>query len=160
MPKTELQGSLELLVLKILRRGPNHGFAIASNIQQASDDVLRVEAGSLYPALHRMTEAGLITAGWQLSDAGRRARGYAVTPKGRREPRGRSERLARGVDGGVENSSRNLTGGVSWGCGRGWREPSAAVAMTTTLPRSCGFTSSWTSPRGATRARRGFASAT
>jgi PadR family transcriptional regulator, regulatory protein PadR len=84
MPKTELQGSLELLVLKILRRGPNHGFAIASYIQQASDDVLRVEAGSLYPALHRMTEAGLITAGWQLSDAGRRARVYAITAKGRR----------------------------------------------------------------------------
>jgi PadR family transcriptional regulator, regulatory protein PadR len=85
MPKTELQGSLELLVLKILRRGPNHGFAIASYIQQASDDVLRVEAGSLYPALHRMTEAGLITAGWQISDAGRRARVYAITAKGRRK---------------------------------------------------------------------------
>jgi len=85
MPKTELQGALELLVLKILRRGPNHGFAIASYIQQVSDDVLRVEAGSLYPALHRMTEAGLISAGWQRSEAGRRARVYAITPKGRRK---------------------------------------------------------------------------
>ena len=84
MPKAELQGALELLVLKSLRRGPNHGFAIASYIQQASDDVLRVEAGSLYPALHRMTEAGLISAGWQLTGAGRRARVYAITAKGRR----------------------------------------------------------------------------
>src|SRR5262245_42152082 len=85
MPKTELQGSLDLLILKILRRGPNHGFAIASYIQQASDEVLRVEAGSLYPALHRMTEAGLISAAWQMSDAGRRARVYAITARGRRK---------------------------------------------------------------------------
>jgi PadR family transcriptional regulator, regulatory protein PadR len=84
MPKTDnLQGSLELLVMKILRRGPNHGFAIASYIQQTSDDVLKVEAGSLYPALHRMTEAGLIKAEWRLSDAGRRARFYSLTTKGR-----------------------------------------------------------------------------
>ena len=85
MPKTELQGSLDLLILKILRRGPNHGFAIASYIQQVSDDVLRVAAGSLYPALHRMTESGLIAAAWQVSDAGRRARVYAITAKGRRK---------------------------------------------------------------------------
>jgi PadR family transcriptional regulator, regulatory protein PadR len=84
MPKTDnLQGSLELLVMKILRRGPNHGFGIASYIQQTSDDVLRVEAGSLYPALHRMTEAGLIKAEWRLSAAGRRARFYSLTTKGR-----------------------------------------------------------------------------
>jgi PadR family transcriptional regulator len=86
MPKTDnLQGSLELLVLKILRRGPNHGFAVASYIQQMSDELLRVEAGSLYPALHRMTEAGLIKAEWRLSEAGRRARFYTLTPKGRRK---------------------------------------------------------------------------
>ena len=86
MPKTDnLQGSLELLVMKVLRRGPNHGFAISTFIEQSSDEVLRVEAGSLYPALHRMTEAGLIKAEWRLSDAGRRARVYALTPKGRRK---------------------------------------------------------------------------
>jgi PadR family transcriptional regulator, regulatory protein PadR len=84
MPKTDnLQGSLELLVMKILRRRPNHGFGIASYIQQTSDDVLKVEAGSLYPALHRMTEAGLIKAEWRFSDAGRRARFYSLTAKGR-----------------------------------------------------------------------------
>jgi transcriptional regulator len=79
-----LQGALELLVLKILRRGPNHGFGISSYIQQTSDDILRVEAGSLYPALHRMTEAGLLKASWRMSDAGRRARFYELTAKGRR----------------------------------------------------------------------------
>jgi PadR family transcriptional regulator, regulatory protein PadR len=79
-----LQGALDLLVMKILRHGPNHGFAISSYIQQTSDDIVRVEAGSLYPALHRMTEAGWLTAEWRTSDAGRRARFYALTPKGRR----------------------------------------------------------------------------
>lgn len=86
MPKPDnLQGALELLVMKILRRGANHGFAISSYIQQMSDDVLRLEAGSLYPALHRMTEAGLLKAEWRVSEAGRRARFYALTAKGRRK---------------------------------------------------------------------------
>jgi PadR family transcriptional regulator PadR len=85
MAKTDnLQGALELLVLKILRSGTQHGFAIATYIQQTSDDVLRVEAGSLYPALHRMTEAGLLKAEWRMSEAGRRARFYSLTAKGRR----------------------------------------------------------------------------
>lgn len=85
MPKTDnLQGALELLVMKILRRGPQHGFAISTYIQQTSEDVLRLEAGSLYPALHRMTEAGLLRAEWRMSDAGRRARFYVLTVKGRR----------------------------------------------------------------------------
>jgi len=86
MPKTDnLQGALEILVLKILRRGANHGFAISSHIQQVSEDILRVEAGSLYPALHRMTEAGLLKAQWRQSEAGRRARFYELTAKGRRK---------------------------------------------------------------------------
>ncbi len=77
-----LQGALELLVLKILRRGANHGFAISSYIQLVSEEILRLEAGSLYPALHRMTEAGLLKAEWRMSEAGRRAR---FTAKGRRK---------------------------------------------------------------------------
>src|SRR5215475_11746190 len=86
MPKPDkLQGALEILILKSLRRGPNHGFAISSYIQLASDEVLRVEAGSLYPALHRMTEAGFLKAGWRVSEAGRRARFYELTAKGRRQ---------------------------------------------------------------------------
>lgn len=86
MSKTDnLQGALELLVMKILRRGANHGFAISSYVQTMSDEVLRVEAGSLYPALHRMTEAGLLKAEWRMSEAGRRARFYELTVKGRRK---------------------------------------------------------------------------
>jgi transcriptional regulator len=86
MAKTDnLQGALELLVLKVLRRGPNHGFAISSHIQQMSDEVLKVEAGSLYPALHRMTEAGLLKSEWRMSQVGRRARFYELTAKGRRK---------------------------------------------------------------------------
>ena len=86
MPKADnLQGALELLVMKILRRGPNHGFAITAYIQETSDEVLRLEAGSLYPALHRMTEAGLLTAEWRISEAGRRARFYELTAKGRKQ---------------------------------------------------------------------------
>ncbi len=79
-----LQGALELLILKVLRRGPNHGFAIATLIEQASDEVLRVEEGSLYPALHRLTESGLLKAEWKTTDAARRARVYSLTPRGRR----------------------------------------------------------------------------
>jgi len=86
MPRADnLQGALELLVLKVLRRGANHGFAISSYIQQMSDEILRVEAGSLYPALHRMTEGGLLKAEWRMSEAGRRARFYDLTAKGRRK---------------------------------------------------------------------------
>ena len=66
MPKPDnLQGALELLTLKILRSGPKHGYAISASIEQMSDEVLRVEAGSLYPALHRMTEAGLLKSEWR-----------------------------------------------------------------------------------------------
>ena len=86
MPKPDnLQGALELLILKVLRRGPSHGYAIASAIQQMSDDVLRVEAGSLYPAVHRMTEAGLLKSERRRSEIGRRARLYELTAKGRRK---------------------------------------------------------------------------
>jgi transcriptional regulator len=85
MPKADhLQGSLEILILKVLRRGPNSGYVIASQIEQASDEVLRVEEGSLYPALHRMTENDLLKAEWRMSDSGRRARFYELTAKGRK----------------------------------------------------------------------------
>jgi len=85
MAKTDsLQGSLDLLVLKILsRRHPLHGYAIMSAIQEISGDVLRVEEGSIYPALHRMEEAGWIQAEWITKPTGRRARIYQLTPDGR-----------------------------------------------------------------------------
>ena len=80
-----LHGALELLILKVLRLGPAHGYAIATAIQQMSDDVLRVETGSMYPALHRMSEAGLLKAEWTRSEVGRRARLYTLTMIGRRQ---------------------------------------------------------------------------
>jgi PadR family transcriptional regulator PadR len=80
-----LQGALPLLVLKILvRRGPLHGYAITTQIESMSD-VLRVEEGSLYPALHRMEEAGWVKAQWVVTDNKRRARLYEVTVSGRRQ---------------------------------------------------------------------------
>jgi len=86
MPKPDnLQGALEILVLKVLHGGTMHGYGIAASIQQMSDEVLRVEAGSLYPALHRMTEAGLLKSAWRKSEVGRRARFYELTSRGRRK---------------------------------------------------------------------------
>ena len=81
-----LQGALPLLVLKILaRRGPLHGYAITTRIESMSEDVLRVMEGSLYPALHRMEEAGWIKARWARTLAKRRARIYEITPAGRKQ---------------------------------------------------------------------------
>lgn len=80
-----LQGSLDLLVLKVLsRRAPLHGYAVMTAIEEISDAVLRVEEGSLYPALHRMEEAGVIRAEWITKANGRRARVYELTPRGRK----------------------------------------------------------------------------
>ncbi len=81
-----LQGSLDLLVLKILSRRPRlHGYAIMSAIQDRSGEVLRAEEGSLYPALHRMEEAGWIRATWVTKEGGRRAREYQLTAGGRKQ---------------------------------------------------------------------------
>ncbi len=87
MGKTDsLQGSLDLLVLKILSRRPRtHGYAIMSAIKDMSADVLRPEEGSLYPALHRMEEAGWIRAEWITKDTGRRARLYELTATGKKQ---------------------------------------------------------------------------
>jgi transcriptional regulator len=87
MPKPDsLQGSLDLLVLKILsRRSPLHGYAMMTAIQQISEAVLRVEEGSLYPALHRMEEAGWVRAKWVTKDSGRRARLYELTAAGQKQ---------------------------------------------------------------------------
>ncbi|HKE21787.1 MAG TPA: PadR family transcriptional regulator [Bryobacteraceae bacterium] len=87
MKRTDaLQGSLPMLVLKILnRRGPLHGYGITSHIEKISDDVLRVEEGSLYPALHRMEEGGWIKAKWVTTENNRRARVYEITAAGRKQ---------------------------------------------------------------------------
>src|SRR5262249_1161619 len=81
-----LQGTLALLVLKTLdARGSMHGYAITARIQQASDDLLRVEEGSLYPALHRMEQDGWLRASWGVTEKNRQARFYAITAAGRRQ---------------------------------------------------------------------------
>jgi transcriptional regulator len=87
MPRTDsLQGALDLLVLKILSRRPQlHGYAIMIAIQEISDEVLRIEEGSLYPALHRMEEAGWIRAKWVMKENGRRARNYELAPEGKKQ---------------------------------------------------------------------------
>jgi PadR family transcriptional regulator PadR len=78
-----LQGTLELLVLKTLTHRPMHGWGITLHIQQVSRDVLRVEEGSLYPALHRMEQQGWIRSEWKISENNRRARYYSLTRSGR-----------------------------------------------------------------------------
>ena len=88
-----LQGALPLLVLKVLvRRGPMHGYAMTTQIEGMSGDVLRVMEGSLYPALHRMEDAGWIKARWAKTEHGRRARVYDVTAAGRRQLEAEEER--------------------------------------------------------------------
>jgi transcriptional regulator len=81
-----LQGTLDLLILKILNRGgPLHGYAIAQRIHLVTDDSLRIEEGSLYPALQRMTTGKWLRAQWRTTDTGRKARFYTITAAGRRQ---------------------------------------------------------------------------
>src|SRR5438067_10151050 len=79
------QGTLDLLILKVVALGPVHGYAIAQRLQQVSRDVVQVPQGSLYPALHRLENRGLLTADWKLSDTGRESKFYRLTRKGRSE---------------------------------------------------------------------------
>lgn len=95
-----LQGTLDLLVLRTLRLGPAHGHAIAKAIERGSDDVLQVEQGSLYPALHRLIKRGWISFREGTSENNRRAKFYYLTPRGRRQldvETGRWDRLARAI---------------------------------------------------------------
>ena len=87
MPKPSdlLQGTLDLLILKSLKREPLHGWGIAKRIQALSDEVLSVQQGSLYPALHRLEQQGWIDADWKDTELGRSAKFYALTPDGRKQ---------------------------------------------------------------------------
>jgi PadR family transcriptional regulator, regulatory protein PadR len=80
-----LQGTLDVLILRTLLAEPRHGHAIAKHIQRTSEELLQVETGSLYPALHRLEAKGWIAASWDLSDKGKRARYYRLTPRGRKQ---------------------------------------------------------------------------
>ena len=79
-----LQGTLDLLILRTLVFGPSHGHAIAKHIRAVSEDVLQIETGSLYPALHRLEAQGWVAASWEISDKGKRAKYYTLTRTGRK----------------------------------------------------------------------------
>jgi PadR family transcriptional regulator PadR len=86
MAKHDLQGSLDLLVLKTLSQaGPLHGYGIVLHIERASDALLNVEEGSLYPALHRMEQNGWLRSEWAITETGRKAKYYRLTPAGRKQ---------------------------------------------------------------------------
>jgi transcriptional regulator len=97
----QLHGTLDMLVLKVLLAGPQHGYGIAVRLQQLSSDVLQVEEGSLYPALYRMEQRGWIASSWGASENNRRARFYQLTRAGRKQLDAETE------------SWRRLTGAVS-----------------------------------------------
>lgn len=100
-PRTDaLQGTLTLLILKTLDAGPRHGYGIAQHIQQTSNALLRVEEGSLYPALRRLEQQGWVTSSWSVGERQRKTRVYALTPAGRQrldEEEAKWQRLLQGV---------------------------------------------------------------
>jgi PadR family transcriptional regulator len=102
-PKSDLlQGTLDMLILKVVALGPTHGYAIAQRLQQMSQDVLQVQQGSLYPALHRLEKRGWVKAEWAASDTGREARFYSLTRPGRKqleEQRENWDRLSAAISG-------------------------------------------------------------
>ena len=96
-----LQGTLDMLILKALLGGPAHGYGIARWIEGSTDDVLRIEEGSLYPALHRLEDRGWIASFWGTSENNRKARYYRLTPKGRKqlvEQTSRWEQMVRAIN--------------------------------------------------------------
>ena len=109
-----LRGTLDLLVLKSLSNGPRHGYGIARRIQETSGDVLQVEEGSLYPALHRMEKRAWISAEWGVSESNRRAKFYRLTASGKRQLAEREESWTRmsGAIGRVLRA-RAVAGGAS-----------------------------------------------
>jgi len=97
-----LQGTLDVLILKVVARGPIHGYAIAQRLQHVSGDVLQVQQGSLYPALHRLEKRRWVRAAWAASDTGREARFYSLTSLGRKqldEQRANWDRLSAAISG-------------------------------------------------------------
>jgi PadR family transcriptional regulator PadR len=109
-PKTDLlQGTLDMLILKVVALGPIHGYAIAQRLQQMSDAVLQVQQGSLYPALHRLEKRRWLRAEWSSSETGREARFYTLTAVGRRqlqEQRANWDRMAAAISGILRTAER------------------------------------------------------
>ena len=103
-----LQGTLDLIILQVLRWGPNHGYGIAQQIRASSNELLQVETGSLYPALHRLERRKLIAAGWDVSENKQRVRVYRLTAAGRKQlvaERSKWEQLSAAM-GGILNAPR------------------------------------------------------
>ena len=101
MARKDLQGALDLLVLKTLdQKGEIHGYGIALHVQRASDELLAVEEGSLYPGLHRMEQNGWIKSAWALTESGRKAKYYRLTAVGRKELEGAEKSFDQLVKGG------------------------------------------------------------
>ena len=103
-----LQGTLDLLILRSLVYGEAHGHAISKHIQRTSEDLLQVDTGSLYPALHRLEKQGLIGASWRTSDKGKRAKYYRLTAEGKRRlaaERSRWEQMSRAIGRVLESAS-------------------------------------------------------
>lgn len=95
-PKTDLpQGTLDMLILKVVALGPLHGYGIAHRLRQISNDVLQVQQGSLYPALHRLENRGWLVAAWKVSETGREAKFYTLTRTGRKQLRLENENWVR-----------------------------------------------------------------
>ena len=95
-----LQGTLDMLILQTLQWGPQHGLRIAQGIRLKSEELLRVEAGSLYPALHRLEQQGWLKSEWKVSDKGQRAKDHRLTPSGKKQlaaEQGKWERIVRAV---------------------------------------------------------------
>jgi PadR family transcriptional regulator PadR len=96
LPKSDLpQGTLDMLILQIIAWGPVHGYAIAQRLQQISREALKIQQGSLYPALHRLENRDLLVAEWKASDTGRAAKFYTLTAKGRRQLKAETANWAR-----------------------------------------------------------------
>ena len=99
MPKDSkkdlLQGTLDLLILRVVAKGPLHGYAISKRIREMSMDVLQVQQGSLYPALHRLENGEWLAADWKLSETGREAKFYRLTPRGRKRLESETEEWRR-----------------------------------------------------------------
>ncbi len=94
-PNELLHGTLDTLILKAVARGPRHGYAIARWLEESTGDILQIEDGSLYPALYRMERRGWIQADWGLSELGRKAKFYKITPPGRKRLTASTEEWAR-----------------------------------------------------------------
>ena len=106
------QGTLDMVILQVVAAGPIHGYALAQRIRLISRDLLQIQQGSLYPALHRLENRGYLVASWKPSDTGREAKFYRLTPKGRAQLRKETANWARLADA-IRLVLRTADGGVS-----------------------------------------------